>query len=217
MKILKFDTREEWLAFRRGKLSGSKVKDILVKRGTEEKKGFYALIAERLAVNGEATDPRERGTTLEAEAMARLAEATGKEFNTELIAWQDQEIPNIMFSPDGFVEGKKVTEAAEIKCLGASKDGENNGGHVEALIKQAVPKEYEEQVKWAFIVNPDLKTLFMGFYDPRMAVHDFFFLTIKRADFAENELSDLRADMVSKINAIDEWVKKLSKDSKLDF
>lgn len=217
MKTIKFSDRETWLAFRRGKLSGSKVKDILVKRGTEEKQGFYRLIAERLAVNGEANDPRERGITLEAEAMSRLSEATKKKFNTELIVWQDEKIPNIMFSPDGFVEGKKITEAAEIKCLGASKDGENNGNHVEALIKQAVPKEYEEQVKWAFVVNPDLKILYMGFYDPRMAVHDFFYLTIKRSDYPKDELEGLKSDMVAKLKAIDEWVEKLTKGTKLAF
>lgn len=217
MKVIKFDSREEWLAFRRGKLSGSKVKDVLVKRGTEEKKGFYALIAERLATNGEANDPRERGITLESEALTRLSEATGETFNTDLVVWQDADVPTIMFSPDGFVEGKKITKAAEIKCLGASKDGENNGGHVEALIKQAVPKEYEEQIKWAFIVNPDLETLYMGFYDPRMVVHDFFYLTIKRSDYEKGELEGLKADMIAKLKAIDEWVDKLTKGTKLEF
>lgn len=217
MKIISFEDREKWLAFRRGKLSGSKVGDIIVRRGTDEKSMFYKLIAERLAVNGEASDPRERGITLEAEAMNRLSEATGKKFNTDLIVWQDEKIPSIMFSPDGFVEGKKITEAAEIKCLGASKDGENNGNHVEALIKQSIPREYEDQVKWAFIVNPGLKTLYMGFYDPRMAIHDFFYLTINRKDFPKGELEGLKKDMITKLKAIDEWVEKLTKGTKLEF
>ena len=41
---------EEWLEWRKGKITGSRLNDIIVKRGTGRKLGFYEVIAERLAV-----------------------------------------------------------------------------------------------------------------------------------------------------------------------
>ena len=51
MKINKYDNREEWLKSREGRITGSKLKDIIVKRGTGKKKGYYQLIADKIATN----------------------------------------------------------------------------------------------------------------------------------------------------------------------
>ena len=210
MKIHKFQNREVWELFRRGKVTGSRVKDLLVKRGTEEKVGYYELIAERLAIRPDGENPMMRGTRLEDEALARFTDETGKKLNTDLIVWQDEDFPNMAISPDGYVDGEIITEAAESKCLASSR-------HVEALIKQKVPKEYEEQIKWYFVLNPTLTTLYMCFYDPRMIVHDFFYLTIKRTDYEDGELEGLKKEMIAKLMSIDEQVEALSKGSKLEF
>lgn len=210
MRQHKFQTREEWELFRRGKLTGSKVKDLLVKRGTEEKVGFYELIAERLAVRPDGENPMMRGTRLEDEAVARFADATGKKVNTDLIIWQDEEVESLAISPDGFIDEPVITEAIEAKCL-------NSARHVEALLKQKVPKDYDEQIKWYFTLNPTLTTVYMVFYDPRMAVHDFFYLTILRTDYPAGELEALKSDMVAKLKAIDEQVEKLTAGTKLAF
>lgn len=210
MKILQFNSREDWGLFRAGKLSGSKVKDLVVKRGDGEKKGFYELIAERLATRPEWESPMMRGQRIEDEALTRFEKETGKTLNKDLVVWQDPKIKSLIISPDGFVEGEKITEAVECKCL-------NSANHVEVLLKQKVPKDHEEQVKWYFVINPDLETLYMCFYDPRMVVKDFFYLTVKRSDFLENELDNLRAEMLGKLERIDEIVASLIKGSKLDF
>jgi len=210
MKIHNFATREEWELFRRGKLTGSRVKDLLVKRGTEEKLGYYELIAERLAIRPDGENAMIRGSRLEDEALARFTDETKKKLNTELVIWQDDEIPNLAISPDGYIEAEIVTEAAEAKCL-------NSARHVEALIKQKVPKDYVEQVMWYFVINPTLTTVYLCFYDPRMIVHDFFFLIVKRTDYEEKEIDELKSSMVEKLKSIDEQVALLTKNSKLDF
>ncbi len=213
MKLHQFKDRDEWELFRRGKLTGSRVKDLVVKRGTEEKMGYYELIAERLATRPEWENPMMRGQRIEDEAMSRFEKESGKKLNKDLVVWQDEKIKNMAISPDGYVEAEKIVEAVEVKCLASSR-------HIETLLKQSVPKDYEEQVAWYFIINPNLETLYMCFYDPRMAVHDFFYLTVKRSDYGgdgENILEELRDSMIQKLKSIDEKVAELSKGSNLNF
>lgn len=176
MKTLTFESREEWLAARRGKITGSRLKDIIVKRGTGYKIGFYELIAERLAVNADDDEtPMDRGTRLEGEAITRFEKETGQQVNTDLVIWVRDDNESIAVSPDGAI-GKDV--AVETKCLSSAK-------HIEAFLTQQVPSEYEEQKIQYFIVNDKLKTLHFAFYDPRIPAKDFFTITIKREDVEE--------------------------------
>ena len=69
MKINKFDSNEEWMLARRGRITGSRLKDIHVKRGTNEKIGYYQIIAERIAQEAGDENPMERGHRLEEEAI----------------------------------------------------------------------------------------------------------------------------------------------------
>ena len=67
--------------FRRGKITGSRLKEIYSKRDPDKRKiGFYELVAEKLGLppdDGETA--MERGTRLEEEAVDRYAEVSGKE------------------------------------------------------------------------------------------------------------------------------------------
>ena len=52
MKIINFgENEEEWMKNRAGKITGSSLKDIVVKRGTAKKKGFYQLITHTMEVS----------------------------------------------------------------------------------------------------------------------------------------------------------------------
>ncbi len=175
MNITTYQDREEWLKARRGKITGTRVKDIITKRGTAYKIGVYELIAERVAVEPDEEDPMERGTRLEAEAMARFEEETGKKLDTSLVIWTREDDDSIGISPDGFVD---ETEAVEIKCLSSAR-------HIEALITKEVPSDYKDQMLQYFVVNDNLKELHLLFYDPRIQAKDFFFITTKREDVQE--------------------------------
>ena len=176
MKTKQFLTKEEWLNARIGKITGTRLKDIIILRGTSPKKGFYELIAERVALPATDENPMYRGARLEQEAMERFMKETGKKVDTSLVMWISEENESIAISPDGFI-GK--TEAIEAKCL-------NSASHIEALLTQELPGEYKFQAYQYFIVNPKLKTLYFTFYDPRIPTKDFFYITINKKDYEED-------------------------------
>jgi len=203
MQIKKFSSREEWLGYRRGKITGSRLKDIVVKRGTEKKIGFYELVAERISTDpyGEAFDetPMERGTRLEPEALERFTTETGKKVVNELVIWTTDDNEGIASSPDGIISD---TEAIETKCLSSAR-------HIEAYLKQEVPDEYEFQVLQYFIVNDKLQTLYIAFYDPRIPGKDFFYLEVNRAD-KEAEIAQYLEYQKNILKEVDEVVLRLS-------
>ena len=202
MKTLTFTEREDWLLARRGKITGSRLKDIIVKRGTGKKKGYYELIAERLAVEDNSEKPMDRGTRLEDLALARFTEETGKEVDTSLILWTREDNENIALSPDGVIEDSNNEEACEVKCL-------NSASHIEALLTKAIPSEYEDQALQYFIVNDNLKKLYFIFYDPRMTVKDFFFFEITRESLGE-KISEFREYQIGVLAEVEDIVRELT-------
>lgn len=161
MKVNKYETKEEWLEARHGKITGSSLKNIVTLRGNTKKVGYWQLIADRLASDPDDEDVMERGNRLEAEAIEKFTEYTGKEVNTDLVIWMRDDNDCIALSPDGYIENDgKITEAVEVKCL-------NSATHVEALVTDKIPKEYDFQVLQYFIVNDDLEQLHFVMYDPR--------------------------------------------------
>ena len=127
--IEKFDDKEQWLNARNGKITGSKLRDLIVKRGNGEKKGFYQLIADRVAIKPDEENPIDRGTRLEEEAIARFVKETDKKVNTDLVIFSRRDNPNIAFSPDAYGDDYVV----EVKCL-------SSASHIEAFITQKIPK-----------------------------------------------------------------------------
>lgn len=198
MKTIKFETKEEWLDARLGKITGSRVKSIIGKRGGFNK-GFYELIAERVALPADEENVMDRGIRLEEEAIKEFEKETGKKVDTSLILWVSDENESIAVSPDGVI-GK--TQAIEVKCL-------NSASHIEAFLTNEVPSEYEEQILQYFIVNPKLKTLYFGFYDPRIKAKTFFYFTINRKD-KEEEIERYRLLELEVIKKVEEIVLKLT-------
>lgn len=209
MNILTFDDRMFWLAARQGKITGSKLKDIIVKRGTGRKIGSYALLAELLGVPDDSEFPMERGQRLEKEALERYEQETGKKIDTSLLMWVRSDNPQIALSPDGVIS---ETEACEVKCLKSSL-------HIKAFVEQEIPDEYHEQVLQYFVVNDKLETLHFILYDPRFAMFpgeskkktdlDFFVIDIHRKDV----VADVEAALMYQTKELEwakEWVKKLT-------
>ncbi len=201
MKLKTYQDREKWLEDRLGKITGSRLKDIVVKRGTGKKKGFWELIAERIATARDGERPMDRGNRLEPEAIEKFIEVTGKkDVNTDLVMWMRDDDENIAVSPDGFIGD---VEAIEIKCL-------NSASHVEALWTKRVPDEYEFQVLQYFIVNEQLENLYFCFYDPTLIKpNDFFFLTITRDSLKEDIETYLKYQQDT-LAEVEEIVAKLS-------
>lgn len=175
MKTLKFENEESWLEARLGRITGTRLKDLISKHaGTGRKIGFYEIIAERVALPPTEENAMDRGIRLEDDAVKRFMKETKKKVNTDLVIWSRDEDDNIAVSPDGAI-GK--TEAVEAKCLSSAR-------HLEAWLTQKVPDEFEYQAIQYFVVNEKLKKLHFAFYDPRMP-KDFFIITINRKDIQE--------------------------------
>lgn len=212
MKTLTFENRDEWLSARRGRITGTRLKDIIVKRGTEKKIGFFEILAERLSTDpyGEAIaeTPMERGTRLEPEAIGKFEEDKSVEVDKSLVMWVRDENESVAISPDGFI-GETI--AVESKCLSSAR-------HIEAYVKkliwgrsdwEAVPDDYKEQDIQYFIVNDKLETLYMVFYDPRVTAKEYFCLTIKREDVQE-EIEKYLEQEIKTILELDEIVNKIT-------
>lgn len=171
LKITKFDSEAEWLDARRGKITGTRLKDLVSKRGGAKKIGYYELIAERVAIPPTEENVMNRGKRLEDLAIERFVKETGKVVDNDLIMWTRKDDENIAVSPDGQIGMK---EAIECKCLSSAR-------FIEALLTKKIPDEYDHQVIQYFIVNDELEILYFVFYDPRMP-KDFFYITVKRED-----------------------------------
>ena len=194
MKIITFETEEEWIEARRGKITGTKLKGIVLRRTTAPKIGFYELIAERLASAPGMERPVDRGLELEGEAVEKFAEETKKKVDTSLVMWVREDVESIAVSPDGVI-GK--TEAVEVKCL-------SSANHIQAYLTQKVPAEYEMQITQYFIVNDELQKLYLVFYDPRLMVKQLFYLTVKRKDIEEEikEYLEYEKKTIEEVNRI---------------
>lgn len=199
MRTLKYEDKDTWLLARRGKITGSRLKDIVVKRGTGKKIGYYELIAERLGIPPEDENAMSRGTRLECEAVDAFKAETGKEVDTSLVIWTRDENTSIAISPDGFIG---ETEAVEAKCLSSAR-------HIEAYLTQKVPDEYEFQKIQYFIVNDKLQTLYFCFYDPRILVKPFFYLTITRDD-VQKEVDEYLEYQINTLKEVDQIVNELT-------
>jgi predicted phage-related endonuclease len=203
MKVERFSSEDKvlenknWLEARKGKITGTRLKDIVVKRGTAKKIAFYELIAERLAVSEEDCEgyvpnetPMARGTRMQEHAIRAFERETAKKVDQTIVLWMREDNDSIAISPDGVIS---KTEAVETKCLSSSR-------HVEAYLTQAVPEEYEFQALQYFIVNDQLKTLHFVFYDPRLPAIQYFSLKLHR----ENLLDDINTYLAYQLKELAE-------------
>jgi len=192
----KYDNKDSWLADRVGRITGTKLKDLIVKRGTGKKIGFYQLIADRLATEPDGENAMDRGVRLEEAGMTEFIKETKKEVDTSLLMWVREDNQSIAYSPDGVIG---ETEAVEVKCLSSAR-------HIEALVTMKVPKDYEDQVLQAFIVNDKLERLYLVFYDDRLLTKQCFYLTVERDQEKVDEYLEQERAILAEV---DEWVSKL--------
>ena len=173
MKTQKFQDKDSWLAARFGKITGTKSGNLVLKSGKGKKIGFYELIAEKIGIpQNDSENPMDRGNRLEPEAIERFQGEICKKVDTSLVLWSRDDYESISVSPDGIIG---TTEAVEVKCLGSAR-------HIEALLTNELPSEYEDQKLQYFVVNDKLKTLYWVFYDPRIPKKDFFYFIFHRKD-----------------------------------
>lgn len=175
----------------------SKVKLMLAQ---PKKIGFYQLVADRIALDGDADeDPRDKGHRLESEAIDKLEEINGIKYRRGLFC-QSSDHEDMALSPDGLSEDE--THSAEAKCLMTAK-------HLQVIDTNELPSEFEEQKLQYFIVNDKCERLDFVFYDPLVTAHPVHILTFFREDLKE-EIELYRLYELGLLSEVDKMVEKLT-------
>lgn len=193
---------QEWLDYRKGKISGTMLGDLYSKRGNR-KIGFYEMIAERIAIDPDDENRMDRGLRLEEEAIQHFTDKTGKKVYRAGVCVHDK-FEKIINSPDGLIKNRgKYTEAVEVKCLSSAR-------HLQAVIENAVPQEFEAQMMQYFIVNPDLQTLYFVFYDDRIVSRPLHIIEIVRDEKLQEQAEMYLAFQIEQLKEIDRLVEELA-------
>lgn len=153
----------EWLALRAGKVTASRVADVIAKTktgyGASRANYMAELIAERLTgapAEKFISGPMAWGTEKEPEARALY------EFLTDAEVTQVGFVPHPTISmsgasPDGLVSDDGLVE---IKCP-------NTATHIDTLMGRSIPAKYETQMQWQMACTGRQWCDFVS-YDPRM-------------------------------------------------
>jgi len=204
MKIIEVPQNSpEWIELRKGKITGSKLKDIVVKRGSSKKIGFYQLIADIVADEPDFQDPLERGHELEPEAIELFEKEKGLKIDRVGMCISEFN-ENIAVSPDGLIKDSKgvYNRAVEVKCLSSAR-------HLKAYFEQKIPSEFIDQACQYFIVNDDLQVLDFVFYDPRVHNLKMFVVSVTRIQL-EKTIYLLKEYQENVLTEVQECIEKLS-------
>lgn len=204
MKIVKDikQRSEEWEKLRIGKITGTRVKDLIPKRGKVKKMAFYEIIAEKMCIDEEYENPMDRGSRLESKVIELFEEETGKTVEEVAMCISDFN-EDIALSPDGLIKNNgEYTEAIEIKCLKSSE-------HIKSYLTKEIPSTYKDQALQYFVVNEKLETLYFCMYDPRLPYTEFFYIEMKRWDY-EEDIKTYKEYQENTLKEINEIIEKLT-------
>lgn len=181
---------DEWKALRLGKVTASRVADVIAKTksGYSASRANYMaqLIAERLTgvvAESYTNAAMQHGTDTEPEARAAYCFYQG--VAVEQIAFvPHHKIDQAGCSPDGLVGDDGLVE---LKCP-------NTATHLETLLGQAVPGKYETQMQFQMACTGRKWCDFVS-YDPRMPEHMRLF--IRRVPRDDKRIAEIEGEIAS--------------------
>ncbi|MGF6434353.1 lambda exonuclease family protein [Bradyrhizobium elkanii] len=181
---------DEWKALRLGKVTASRVADVIAKTKTgysASRANYMAqLIAERLTdtvADAYTNAAMQHGTETEPEARSAYEFYQG--VTVEQVAFVPHpKIDQAGCSPDGLVGDDGLVE---IKCP-------NTATHLETLLGHAVPSKYEAQMQFQMACTGRKYCDFVS-YDPRMPENMRLF--IKRVNRNDRLISDIESEIAS--------------------
>jgi len=196
---------DEWFAARLGKVTASRVADVVAKT----KSGYSAsrenymaqLICERLTgkpTEGFSNAVMEWGTEQEPHARAAYSAKTG-ELVEEVGFIPHHDIPGSGASPDGFVGEGLI----EIKCP-------NTSTMLEYILSGKPPEKYVTQMQWQMAVSGAPGADFCS-YDPRLPEH--LQLLIVRVPRDDKRIAELEAEVRKFLAELEEKLAKLKEIS----
>ena len=191
----------EWHTARLGKVTASRVADVIAKTksgyGASRANLMADLIVESLTGQPASTFTNahmEWGTEQEPHARAAYSARTG-ELVEEVGFIDHPRIANSGASPDGLVADGLV----EFKCPATST-------MLDTLLTQAVPTKYIPQMQWQMACTGRLWCDFVS-YDPRLPEHLRMF--VKRVDRDNDYIKMLEAEVTLFLSELEEKLSKL--------
>lgn len=194
----------EWFAARLGKVTASRVSEVIAKTksGWSASRANYMaqLVAERLT--GQAQESYSNAAMqwgTDNEPLARSA----YEFRTDATvtpAWFIEH-PTIAMSgasPDGLIGNEGLVE---IKCP-------NTATHIDTLIGRAIPDKYVSQMQWQMACTGAKWCDFVSF-DPRLP--EAMRLFVSRAERDDARIAELEREITAFLSEVDAKVKTLTK------
>lgn len=193
----------EWFAQRLGKVTASRIKDVMAKGKTGEaatRASYRAqLVAERLSgkvAEGFTTASMKWGTDCEPLARAAYEAETGN-LVTEVAMIQHQAIKNAGASPDGMIGEDGLVE---IKCPETKT-------HIDTILSDKAPAEYILQMQWQMACTGRKWVDFVSF-DPRMPNEMQIF--IKRVTRDEAKIAEIENEVEKFLAEIEQTIQKLN-------
>jgi putative phage-type endonuclease len=194
----------DWFAMRLGKVTASRVSDVIAKTksGYSASRANYAaqLIAERLTGDvAESFSNAAMQWGTEQEPDARLAYEFRHDAEVEQVAFVDH--PAIAMSgasPDGLIGADGLIE---IKCP-------NTATHLDTLRTEAIPSKYETQMLWQMACTGRQWCDFAS-YDPRLPENMRLF--VKRLPRDDARIAEMEAEVMAFLTEIDDTVAELTR------
>lgn len=193
----------EWFAARAGKVTASRIKDVMAKIKTGEaatRRNYKAqLVAERLTGTAEAgftNGAMQWGT--DNEPIARATYETVYNVMVDQVGFVDhQTISMAGASPDGLIDFDGLIE---IKCP-------NTATHIDYLLSRTIPSDYMLQIQWQLECTGRKWCDFVSF-DPRMPEN--LRLLVIRVERDEKQIKQIMDEVICFLTEVNDIITQLS-------
>jgi len=203
MKILSMPQGSpEWLAARAGKVTASRISDVMAANTTAAYKNYQAQIVAEILTG----QPQESGFTNAAMQWGTDKEPLARAEYEMFCAWDVEEVGLVLHptiergasSPDGLVSSDGLVE---IKCP-------NTTTHLQTLIDKKQPSKYEYQMLWNMACTGRKWCDFVS-YDPRLP--EDLQLFVHRFDRDDKRIAEIEAAVTQFLSEVDEMIDNIRK------
>lgn len=203
MKVLSMPQGSpEWLAARAGKVTASRISDVMAAKTTAAYKNYQAQIVAEILTG----QPQESGFTNAAMQWGTDKEPLARAEYEMFCAWDVEEVGLVLHptiergasSPDGLVSSDGLVE---IKCP-------NTTTHLQTLIDKKQPSKYEYQMLWNMACTGRKWCDFVS-YDPRLP--DDLQLFVHRFDRDDKRIAEIEAAITQFLSEVDEMIDNIRK------
>lgn len=184
---------QEWLELKRGKVTGTRLKEVMGKKSDSL---MYEMIAEKYEpLEDYQSSEMSNGVLWEPWAIDKYQEVTGQIVKEVGFITKGDDIG---LSPDGLIGEKK---AIEVKSPSLKK-------HIEYIVSNKLPAEYKWQVVHYFIVIDELESLDFVSYNPKFPLKELHIVTITRAEL-EKEIQEAKEKLAQLLEKYNQTISNL--------